>query len=275
VKRFIQVVLFIFTLEPVLHAQTDAAETLVRQSVANYEHNWRAAMQWGYKQTDVTGKDGGKETTTSEIFPLEGTPYERVVAKDGRPLSPEQQAREEEKFQKELNTRRDESTEERQTRIGRYEKQREFIREIPKAYDFRLLGEENVAGRPAWVVTLTPKPGYVPQHPHADMLKHIEGKLWIDKEDLQWAKAEAHIIDTISIGLILARIGPGAHITIDMARVAPGLWMPTKMTINGTARVLLVHTKNLEERLLFTDYHRAPPTPASTQVAHVHGAEFR
>lgn len=274
-KRFIQFILFIFALEPVLHAQTDAAEALVRQSVANYEKNWRAAMQWGYTQTDITEKDRGKETTVSEIFPLEGTPYERVIAKDGKPLASDELSKEQRKFEKELNARREETTAERQARINKCEKQREFIKEIPQAYDFKLVGEENVAGRPAWVVTLTPKPGFVPQQPHGEMLQHIEGKLWIDKQELQWAKADAHVIDTISIGLILARIGPGAHITIEMTRVAAGVWMPANMNINGTARVLLVHNKNLDERLLFSEYHRAPPTPASTQVANVRASGLR
>jgi hypothetical protein len=76
-------------------------------------------------------------------------------------------------------------------------------------------------------VTLTPRAGFVPASPHAALLKHINGKLWIDKQDLQWSKGEAYVIDLVSIGLILARIGPGARITLEMSRVAEGIvnWM--------------------------------------------------
>jgi len=262
VRRFFRTVLFIITLEPALHAQPDPS-TLIRESIERYRNNWHAAMQWGYTQIDK----GEKETTTSKIFPLEGTPYEIVVAKDGKPLPPDLKAKEDRKFQKELTSRRAESPDDRKARIRKYEMQQDFLKELPAAYDFRPIGEETIAGRPAWIVTLTPKPGFEPQLPHSEMLKHIEGKLWIDKEDLQWARAEAHVIGTISIGLILARIGPGAHIRIDLARVAPGLWLPSKMNINGTARLLLLHDRKLNEQLLFTDYHRAPPTPSSKQIA--------
>jgi hypothetical protein len=65
------------------------------------------------------------------------------------------------------------------------------------------------------------------------MLEHIEGKLWIDKEGAQWAKAEARVVDTIGIGWILARIGAGTRFGVQQARVANGLWMPRRLTIAG------------------------------------------
>jgi hypothetical protein len=94
------------------------------------------------------------------------------------------------------------------------------------------------------------------------MLKHIKGRLWIDKQDVQWAKAEAHVIDPISIGWILARIGEGAQIGLDMERVVDGLWMPKRIDVDGTARVLMVRNKVLDEHLTFSGYH--PHSAAST-----------
>ena len=91
---------------------------------------------------------------------------------------------------------------------------------------------------------------------HASLLKHIQGKLWIDKEDLQWAKAEANVVDPINIGLILARIGPGTHIQVDQIRVTDNFWMPSRIRIEGAVKVLLVHTKKIEESLAYSDYRR-------------------
>ncbi len=249
-------------------AQPDPV-ALVRQSVAAYERNWRAGMQWGYTQTDVIADDGKPETDVSQVIPIEGTPYERLISKDGKPLSPDEEAKEDRKYEREVQKRRQESPAEKRARIEKYEKQRAFVSEIPQAYDFKLVGGETLGSRPAWVVTMTPKPGFVPASAHAELLKHIDGTLWIDKEDLGWAKAEAHVIDTISIGLILARIGPGARIALDMDRIAPGLWMPRKIAIKGTARVLFVHDKNLNEKIEFTAYHQGPPKPLGIEVAHL------
>ncbi len=224
-------------------------------------------MQWSYTETDVSAGDGQPQVSVSAVMPLEGTPYERVLQKDGKPLPEDEERREQRKYEEEYRKRQSESPEQRRARIEKFDKDRAFVAEIPEAYDFRIVGEESVCNRPAWVLSLTPKSGYVPVNSRASMLKHIEGKLWIDKQDVQWAKAEAHVIDVISIGFILARIGPGARITMLTTRVAPGLWMPTEITINGTARVLLVHNKNLDERITFSGYHQGPAKPADTQVA--------
>ena len=69
-------------------------------------------------------------------------------------------------------------------------------------------------------------------------------------------EGRAHVIDTIEIGWVLARIGPGAEITLSMTRVADGLWMPGSIDIEGSAKVLMVHQKNLDEQLAFSNYAR-------------------
>jgi len=224
-------------------------------------------MGWAYTQTDITQADGTKEIEISEVIPLEGTPYERLMVKDGRPLSPEEKRKEDRKLEKAEEQREKESPAEREARIRKYENERAFVKELPDAYNFKSLGEEVVNGRPAFVIEMTPRPGFVPVLPHAAMLQHIEGKLWIDKEDIQWAKAEAHVIDTITIGWIVARIGPGAHFTVEQTKVADGLWMPKHITINGIARVMMVHSKKLNEELQFTGYHEASETAAQNHPA--------
>jgi hypothetical protein len=246
---------------------------LVRESIANYERDWRAAqLGWTYTQTDVTRSDDKKEIEVSEVAPLEGTPYERLVRKDGRPLTPAEQRKEDRKYEATLRQRQKETPSERKARIRKYENDRAFVKEVPEAYNFRLTGEEAIDGRPAWVIEMTPRAGFMPSSHHAAMLEHIEGKLWIDKEDIQWAKAEAHVTDTISIGWILARIEPDARFTVEQTRVANGLWMPQRITINGAAHVMLIHSKVIHEELTYSGYRKdgadsADGRPAANQAA--------
>ena len=213
-------------------------------------------MTWAYTETDVSRKDGKKEVVVSEVIPLEGTPFDRVISKDGKPLSPEEKRKEDEKFAREAQKRKSETPAERQARIRKYENERSFLKDLPNAYDFRIVGEQVVDGRPAWVMSLKPRPYFEPTTSRGGMLKHIEGKLWIDKEDVQWAKAEAHVTEPISIGWIIARIGQGAEIKLDMKRVVNGLWMPEAITIDGRAKVLMVHNKVIDEHMSFSGYHR-------------------
>ena len=239
------------------YGQIDPKE-VVRQSIQNYERDWRVARdKWVYTQQDVTESDGAREVEVSEILPLDGTPYGRLVSRDGHTLTPDELRKEEHKYQRASRQREKESAVEREERIRRYENERAFVREIPEAYDFKLVGGEVVEGRPSWVITMTPRAGFVPSRPHATLLEHIEGKLWIDKEDLQWAKAEAHVFETIGIGWIVARVQPGTRFTVEQTRVENGLWMPRRITICGDAHVMLMHTRKINEELTYSGYRKA------------------
>src|SRR5215472_279410 len=108
-------------------AEAPDVRALVRQSIQNYDKSWRAAMQWSYTQTDVTYADGKQEVDVSSVIPLEGTPYERLLTKDGRALTPEEKRKEDGKYGRELHKRQAESTSERNARIRKYEKERSFL----------------------------------------------------------------------------------------------------------------------------------------------------
>ena len=49
----------------------------------------------------------------------------------------------------------------------------------------------------------------------AKVLLKLRGRIWIDKATYQWAKVEAETTDTISWGLFLARLNPGASLVFE------------------------------------------------------------
>jgi hypothetical protein len=238
---------------------------IVRRTIVNYGRDWREQRKWAWTLTDMTASDDTKEVEVSEVAPLYGTPYERVVRKNGRPLSAEEARRENRKYQKALKEREIESPAERAARIRKYDDSREFMADVPEAFNYNLTGQETIDGRPAWVIQMTPRPGFVPTAPHAAMLEHLEGTMWVDTQDFRLAKAQAHVIDTISIGWILARVGPGTRFEVDQTRVANGVWMPNTIKIDGVAHVLLVHSRSLNEQLTYSGYRLATSVSAEKQ----------
>jgi hypothetical protein len=241
-------------------------KALVDQSIRNYERDWRAAINWASTETDITESDGTREVDVSEVLPLAGTPYDRLILKKGHPLTPSEQRKEDRKYQRTLREREQETPSEREARIRKYEEQRAFINDVPNAYNFGLLGEEVVGGRPSWVVGMTPRPDFTPTTPHGSMLAHIKGKVWIDKEDAQWAKAEARVIETIGIGWVLARIEPGTEFTLEQTRVEHGVWLPRHITITGAARVMIVHSKSISEDLSWSGYRKSGDVSVANHV---------
>ncbi|HWD99972.1 MAG TPA: hypothetical protein VG345_13075 [Bryobacteraceae bacterium] len=254
---------------PVLFGQVDP-KALLRQSVQNYGHDWQAGMSLAYTTTDVANSDGDKDVTVTEVIPILGEPYDRVVVKSGRKLTGEDAQREQQKFNKACRERETQSPEERAALLRKAQAQHAFANDVPEAYDTKLVGEETVDGRPAWILQLTPRADFHPSNMKSAMLRHISAKLWIDKQDVRWVKAQAHVIDTISIGWVMARIGPGADITFEQTRVADGLWMPKKICIEGVAKIFLVHDKDLSETITFTGYHRPEPPVLSASGTSSH-----
>src|ERR1700722_16655532 len=108
--------LLYFTLISAAWGQVDPND-IVRKSIENCERDWRASMSWAWTQTDVSLSDEKKEATVTEMVPLEGTPFERLIMKDGHRLTPEEQRKEDRKFERALNQRQNEPPAEREARI--------------------------------------------------------------------------------------------------------------------------------------------------------------
>jgi hypothetical protein len=99
-----------------------------------------------------------------------------------------------------------ETPEQRAERLRKQEEENSsIIREIPKAFDFKLVGEDVVNGREAYILHARPRPGYQPEGKSGKMFPEVEGKLWIDKQDYGWTKVDGQVIQPISMGLVLAR----------------------------------------------------------------------
>src|ERR1700730_7935563 len=116
---------------------------------------------------DGKGKTKSTEVKTYEILEIYGAPVQRLIEKDNKPLDAKEAAKEEEKIQKIIDKHKNESEEDRKKRDQKEVKEREdsrkFVREVADAYDFKLVGTENMGGREAWVIDGAPRPGYQPQ----------------------------------------------------------------------------------------------------------------
>jgi hypothetical protein len=118
-----------------------------------------------------------------------------------------------------------ETPEQRIERLRRHEEENaSIVLEVPKAFDFQLVGDEEINGRPAYVLQARPCPGYQAQGKYGKMFSKGEGKLWVDKQDLGWIKVDGQVIQPFSLGLFLARVLRGSHITMEQTRIDDGIW---------------------------------------------------
>jgi hypothetical protein len=243
----------------------DAAE-IVRRSVYADQRTLEQAKDYTYQETEVerdldsSGKVTSTQSRTFDVLILYGRPFRKLVAKNGGPLSSREQAEQDAKLQKAIDQRKKESEQELAKQERQAEKEQNQIRkvagEIPNACNLTLIGEEQVAGRPAYVVQAEPHPGYKSPDSRARLLSKLHGKLWIDKADYHWAKLEAEPIDTVSFGLLLARVSPGTRIEIDQMRVNDEIWAPSHIRVRLDARLALLMKFRKEIDISYTGYKK-------------------
>ena len=128
---------------------------LVRRSIAQDQLDWVRMKDYTWqarsveKHLDPRGNVESTKRETWETLMLDGQPYRRTLERDGKPLSPEEQRREQSRLDRETGRLSSESTAEKQRRMDEAEKRRRrefaFLSEIPE-----LLGPRNWVHSPAW-----------------------------------------------------------------------------------------------------------------------------
>ncbi len=243
-------------------ARADDATSIVLRSLdrdwTNFEHlkNYTYNERAETREYDKKGKLKSTEIETNEIMILGGRHYGRLIARDDKPLSEKQARKEQEKLDKELAKRQNMSAADKAKLDKERAEERKILREIPEAFTLRLVGEETISDKPAWVIDATPKPGFHPKESRAKLLSKIHGKIWIDKAEYQWVKAEGEVIDTLSFGFGMFRIAPGGSIHFEQARVNQEVWLPSRVTIRGDARVALLKKLHGEVDITYRDYKK-------------------
>lgn len=103
----------------------------------------------------------------------------------------------------------------------------------------------------------TPHAGYHARGKYGEMFSKVKGKLWVDKEDFGWVKADGQVIQPFSIGLFRARVLPGSQITMEQVRVAVGAWMPKHIEIRAAAKIFFIKSLIIDKVLTYSGYRPA------------------
>jgi hypothetical protein len=190
-----------------------------------------------------------------EDFYLGGQLVRREVKKDGRPLSPEEQKKEDGRIEK---------------RIREYEKNKgaegaEAAKKKEKIDVSTFLRISNFT-HPRWaqfrqhdviVFDFAPNPDYKPRNKTEDLLHKLVGTLWVDDEARQVVRLEAHLSDAFKLaGGLLASIRKGASLVMEQARTNEEVWLPSYVEAHFSARLLLFASAFGDYTSRFSDYKK-------------------
>jgi len=242
--------------------QPNALE-IVQKSVQQVEANWSQAPSFAYIERDVRSKRDSEALTKSyQVLMIDGSPYRRLVSLSDKPLNSGDQADEGQKMQMEIERRQHESERERNKRIAKYVKDRArdlaMIRAMSNAFQFHLAGAETVDGHDCWVLDVSPKPGYNPKDREGRVLTGMTGRLWIDKDQNQWVKAQAEVIKPVSFYGFVARVEPGTRFLLEQRPVSTSLWLPAHFSVKVNASAFGFLNEDSQEDETYRDYKPMP-----------------
>lgn len=235
------------------------ARQIVSRSLVVAEHSWQARDEYIYierdedRRLDPTGKVQSENVDVTRMTLVNGIRYEQLMEHNGQLPSAEEQK----KRDREIEKLKHQTPPERAARLRKDQENRSFLHVLLEAFDFRLIGEETIADRPAYVLEATPHPGYHATGKYGKLLSRVQGKLWVDKQDFGWVKVDGEVTQSFSMGLFVARVQRGSHILLEQTCLGDGVWVPKRLEVRASARIFFLKSLELDRILTYSDYRAA------------------
>jgi hypothetical protein len=270
-KSWIQFLLVMVVAPAALFAQTSGPEKhqnqasildarqIVSLSVAATERSWQARGQYTYterdqdRRLDSLGAVKSENIDVSRMILVNGIRFEQLMEHNGHLPSADEQK----KSDKDLEKLKHETPDEQTARLRKDQENKSFLRDLLEAFDFKLIGEELLGGRPAYVLQATPHLGYQAHGKYGKLFSRVEGKLWVDKQDFGWIRVDGEVTQSFSMGLFVARVQRGSHIILEQTCVGDAVWVPKRLEVRASAKILFLKSLDLDRILTYSDYHSA------------------
>jgi len=232
-----------FLTETRTHLQTDST---LQSSYVYVETRREQKLDKGGR----TREESVKVFESHPGLPGEGR-WERITAEDGRPVPPEELARQDRERQQKVNemverlarnSSKELARQARELHKARRERD-EAMSDIYDIFEIRMIGRERVEEHDTIAFLLTPRRDAKPKTHAGEQIRHFRLRAWVSEHDHELVKLEAEAIDNLRLGLGgLARLHKGARLSFLRQKVNGEVWLPAVASYNGSARVGLLVT---------------------------------
>lgn len=239
-----------------LPPQAGDAGELLKRVVANLKANELKAQNYAFVEDyhnvnyDKNGKIKVDNTAKYESVFIEGTPYQRKIEEDGKPLNAKAAAEEERKYQATVAERRRMNAEQKQTLFHREYRVAFNYEDWPDFFLANTEGSENIDGHELIKLVLVPRSGIRPGSEAQKDSLCTSIQLWIDKSDEFPLHSRT---EYISDGIHMLRGG-----TIELfwqKEPKDGIYLRARSLIQYKVKYLLTTVPGMTERK-FSNYKR-------------------
>jgi len=210
------------------------ADAILKVAVPKTLQNRRTAMAYTYKinyrnrNFTSSGKLVADYSAKYDVIFVEGLPYRRQIEENQRPLSAEQTAEEQQRYDRTFAERSRMTVDQKRDYLRRPWNVDVPLPQLLSLFVNNVTGVEAVDGRDAIVIQSTPRTDVFPSEEEARRAMHKAVKLWVDREDL--------IVSRIEVTLIAndASMLKGTIARIDFLR-KDGVWLPSRSDVQFRA----------------------------------------
>jgi hypothetical protein len=248
-------------------AEAIDAQALAREVVAHELHaRQEDHTQWMY----VVHDEEPEKTEIRQVILTRNALLYRTLSRNNRPLSEDQQRRENERIQKLLQ---DPGRQQNEFRKYQRDVHRalEMLRMLPEAFLFRFTAEQESYVR----LSFRPNPGFHPTTRAARISQAISGTMLVHPVEKRLVELKGVITSNVKFGAgILGTINKGGTFEVRQAEVAPGQWAATLIDVHIRGKALIFHNISEQQHLTFSNFRRLPDDltlPQAAAILEEHG----
>jgi hypothetical protein len=202
----------------------------------------------------------------SETKELVETPHgnlTRVTARNGQPLSPDDQKREDANLQKFVS---DTSAQEKQRHdLDQDEKQtKDLLALLPDALTYTYAGHDGDDTR----LTFVPNPSFHPPSREAHVFHSMKGQMLINTKEHRLVEFSGHLTHPVKFGGgLLGDLEEGGTFDVPQQQVGPGHWEISLLKVNIHGRALFFKTISVQQDEKRANFKRIPDELTLAQAA--------
>ena len=235
-----------------------------QKQIDKIKENYAGTQVEEETEYDKNGKVSKREVNEYTFFYLNGDEITTLVKKNGKPLSEEEQKKENEKTQKRIEEeqkkeKKKEEKEEKAKEKGQESKDKDDpgIEVFLRVSQFVNPRRERFRGQDVLVFDFEPNPEYKPKNLAEHVVKELAGVVWIDEKAKDVVRLEAYFVGDVHIGGgVLANLQKGTSFVFEQAYINNEVWLPTYVEAHVGARLLLVKGIKMNLATRYSDYKR-------------------
>lgn len=262
VSRIAMISLLVTAVAPALHAQAQSGQSdlpaievvkqMVKNEIADHQ-NERAAHAFRFLSVERSARTGG-HLWTEEDVEVDGGLLRRLLAVDGKPLTPTQQAAEQHRLdQLAANpsefARLNHSREKDEARVTK------VLERLPQEFIFQYDGEENGCQR----IAFRPNPAYQSVSFADRVISNMAGTIDIKEPDMRLCSITGHLIKTVDFGFgLLGHLSEGSGFSLGRTQVEPSVWRSSMLNMHFDGAILFFRSISRSQHTIRSNFQPIP-----------------